>query len=776
MSSFNWSSIQNQQISYYTTFSAFPSVSTSQNGNLAIAQDTGILYEVVSGSWAILASPGTPGTVTSVGLAAPAIFTVSGSPVTSAGTLTLSYSGTALPVINGGTGTTTAFTQGSVVFAGASGTYSQDNANFFYSTGMLTVKASGGSTPLYVDSDTSLTGIQLNGAGATSFQFLKAGTAQFFMATVASNEQWTPSTIIGDMVIRLPNTSNSLNITADGGNNTIFKLSKDNLLIGANGGYTGNLKLAGSTSGTISILAAAAAGTYNFNLPITAGTAGQVLTSQAGGSTAMTWTTLTTGTVTSVAMTVPSFLSVAGSPITSTGTLAVTLSGTALPAANGGTGVTSLGNFTDAGTDGIVITGGTGAVITSMSIAQHVADSTHNGYLSSTDWSTFNNKGSGTVTAVSVASANGFAGTSGGGTTPALTLTTTITGVLKGNATAISAATSGTDYSAGTSALATGILKSTTTTGALTIAVAGDFPTLNQNTTGSAATLTTARTINGTSFNGSADITVTAAAGTLTGATLNSSVTASSLTSVGTITTGTWTGTTIAIANGGTGQTAKAGAFDALSPMTTGGDIIYGGASGTGTRLANGSAGQFLKSNGTTLAPSWAAALANPMTTTGDMIYSSDNSGTAARLAIGATNSYISVVSGIPAWTTRVSFSANTSTTVSSTSTPIVYTAEDHDTDNAYNNSTGEFTVPTGKGGVYFFCVTCYFGITTIPVGLYVGGVKAAESSSTVGSTSTGALATIVTLNAGNVVTIRSLASATASGGATTNIFGGYKV
>ena len=52
----------------------------------------------------------------------------------------------------------------------------------------------------------------------------------------------------------------------------------------------------------------------------------------------------------------------------------------------------------------------------------------------------------GTVTAVSVATANGFAGTSSGGATPALTLTTSITGLLKGNGTAMSAATAGTDY------------------------------------------------------------------------------------------------------------------------------------------------------------------------------------------------------------------------------------------------------------------------------------------------------------------------------------------
>lgn len=87
----------------------------------------------------------------------------------------------------------------------------------------------------------------------------------------------------------------------------------------------------------------------------------------------------------------------------------------------------------------------------------------------------------GTVTTVSVVSANGLAGTvATDSTTPAITLSTTATGLLKGNGTAISAATAGTDYSAGTSALSTGILKSTTTTGALSIAVSGsDFKTIN---------------------------------------------------------------------------------------------------------------------------------------------------------------------------------------------------------------------------------------------------------------------------------------------------------
>jgi hypothetical protein len=45
--------------------------------------------------------------------------------------LTTHVSGT-LPVTNGGTGTATAFTAGSVVFSGASGVFSQNNANFFW--------------------------------------------------------------------------------------------------------------------------------------------------------------------------------------------------------------------------------------------------------------------------------------------------------------------------------------------------------------------------------------------------------------------------------------------------------------------------------------------------------------------------------------------------------------------------------------------------------------------------------------------------------------------
>ncbi len=103
----------------------------------------------------------------------------------------------------------------------------------------------------------------------------------------------------------------------------------------------------------------------------------------------------------------------------------------------------------------------------------------------------------GTVTAISIASTNGFAGSSSGGGTPALTISTTVNGIAKGNGTTLTAASVGSDYSGGTAANATGIVKSTFGTGALTTAVAGDFPTLNQDTTGTASHVTTNANLTG---------------------------------------------------------------------------------------------------------------------------------------------------------------------------------------------------------------------------------------------------------------------------------------
>ena len=89
-----------------------------------------LLYDGTNWAPTTIATGG--GTVTSVAMSVPSFLSVAGSPITSSGTLAVSLSGTALPVANGGTGTTTAFTSGSVLFADGGGVYSQDNANYFW--------------------------------------------------------------------------------------------------------------------------------------------------------------------------------------------------------------------------------------------------------------------------------------------------------------------------------------------------------------------------------------------------------------------------------------------------------------------------------------------------------------------------------------------------------------------------------------------------------------------------------------------------------------------
>lgn len=268
---------------------------------------------------------------------------------------------------------------------------------------------------------------------------------------------------------------------------------------------------------------------------------------------------------------------------------------------------TTTGNLTDAGTDGIVVTGGTGAVIgTGTSLAQHVADTTHNGYLSSTDWNTFNSKqaagnyitaltgdvtatGPGSVAASLVATTNATLTTLSALTTASAlaTIGTVTTGTW--NATSIAATHGGTGLS-------------TYTTGDILYASATN--TLSKLAIGS--------TNNVLTVSGGVPAWVApATGGTVTSVAMTVptflSVTGTPITTSGTLAV-TLSGTALPVANGGTGQTSASAAFNALSPMTTGGDLIYGGASGVGTRLANGSIGNVLTSGGGTAAPTWNTA------------------------------------------------------------------------------------------------------------------------------------------------------------------------
>lgn len=120
-------------------------------------------------------------------------------------------------------------------------------------------------------------------------------------------------------------------------------------------------------------------------------------------------TTFGSGTVTSVAASVPAFLSIAGSPITTSGTLAITYSGTALPVANGGTGLTS-------GTSGgVLYYSATGTLASSAALTQYGV--VYGGGAGATPVATANGTtGQAFIATTSAAPSWGTLGIAGGGT------------------------------------------------------------------------------------------------------------------------------------------------------------------------------------------------------------------------------------------------------------------------------------------------------------------------------------------------------------------------
>lgn len=235
---------------------------------------------VIGGGLQATATLGSLGTVNQVlhGNAA-------GAPTFAAVSLTADVSGI-LPVANGGTGLASG-TSGGVLTYTAAGTFTSSGIltanNPVIGGGAGAVVASGtrsGNTTVFATTTGVLVSgncvqIDANGnlvdAGGACSTGTGGGTVAAGTAGQLAYYGSTGTTVIGNA-----------NVTVSAGVVTF----------GIANSVLGSLKVTGNISGTITIAPQAAAGTYNFNLPIVAGTSGAPLLSAGGGASPMTFGTV----------------------------------------------------------------------------------------------------------------------------------------------------------------------------------------------------------------------------------------------------------------------------------------------------------------------------------------------------------------------------------------------------------------------------------------------------------------------------------------------------
>ena len=152
---------------YSTTASAVPVNTNLVAGELALnTLDEKLYFKNSAGTVKLLASnAASSGTVSSVAASVPAFLSIAGSPITTSGTLAITYSGTALPVANGGTGLTSG-TSGGVLYYSATGTLASSAA---LAANAIVLGGGAGATPATTTTGTGVVtalGVNTGSAGA----------------------------------------------------------------------------------------------------------------------------------------------------------------------------------------------------------------------------------------------------------------------------------------------------------------------------------------------------------------------------------------------------------------------------------------------------------------------------------------------------------------------------------------------------------------------------------------------------------------------------------